>query len=132
MVSGTVLQGLIEKARTGTEGLTRIKVVGVGGGGSNAVNRMIEEDISGIDFIALNTDAQALVRSVAETRLRIGDRLTKGLGAGGDHQLGMLAADESREDIANAVADADMVFVTAGMGGGTGTGGARSQRNSVP
>jgi cell division protein FtsZ len=124
MVSGTVLQGLIEKAHTGIEGLTRIKVVGVGGGGSNAVNRMIEEDIPGIDFIALNTDAQALVRSVAETRLRIGDRLTKGLGAGGDHKLGMLAADESREDIANAVADADMVFVTAGMGGGTGTGAA--------
>ena len=124
MISETVLKGVAEAANAGIDGITRIKVVGVGGGGSNAVNRMIDEDIPGIDFVAVNTDAQALVRSKAETRLRIGDRLTKGLGAGGDHTIGLLAAEESREDIMRAVDEADMVFVTAGMGGGTGTGAA--------
>ncbi len=109
---------------TDADRLTQIKVVGVGGGGTNAVNRMIEEDIPEIDFIAINTDAQALVRSIAKTRLRIGDRLTRGLGAGGDHTLGMLTAEESRDDLARAVDGADMVFITAGMGGGTGTGAA--------
>jgi len=104
--------------------LTQIKVIGVGGGGTNAVNRMIEEDVLESDFIAVNTDAQALVRSVAPTRIRIGDRLTRGLGAGGDHTLGMLAAEESRDEVARAVDGADMVFITAGMGGGTGTGAA--------
>jgi len=124
MISETVLKGVAEAADAGIDGITRIKVVGVGGGGSNAVNRMIDEDIPGIDFVAVNTDAQALVRSKAETRLRIGDRLTKGLGAGGDHTVGLLAAEESRDDIMKAVDEADMVFVTAGMGGGTGTGAA--------
>ena len=102
--------------------LTQVRVVGVGGGGSNAVNRMIKEELPGIDYIAVNTDAQALVQSRASTRLRIGERLTRGLGAGGDHKIGMLAADESREDIAQAIDGADMIFITAGMGGGTGTG----------
>lgn len=124
MISETVLKGVAEAANAGIDGITRIKVVGIGGGGSNAVNRMIDEDIPGIDFVAVNTDAQALVRSKAETRLRIGDRLTKGLGAGGDHTVGLLAAEESRDDIMKTVDEADMVFVTAGMGGGTGTGAA--------
>ncbi|HEY49105.1 MAG TPA: cell division protein FtsZ [Dehalococcoidia bacterium] len=104
------------------DSLTKVRVVGVGGGGSNAVNRMIVEDLPGIEFIAVNTDAQALVRSRAPIRLRIGEKLTRGLGAGGDHTLGMLAADESRDEIARAVEGADMIFITAGMGGGTGTG----------
>ncbi len=106
------------------DNFTQIKLVGVGGGGSNVVNRMIKEDIGGVDFIAVNTDAQALVRSLAPLRLRIGDQLTKGLGVGGDHKVGMLAAEESREEIAEAIQGADMLFVTAGMGGGTGTGAA--------
>ncbi len=108
----------------GASALTQIKVVGVGGGGNNAVNRMIEGDNQSIDFIAVNTDAQALVRSLAKTRLRIGDKLTRGLGVGGNHTLGMLAAEENRDDLARAVEGADIVFVTAGMGGGTGTGAA--------
>jgi cell division protein FtsZ len=124
MVSGTALEGRTEVTDAALDRLTQIKVVGVGGGGTNAVNRMIAEEIPEIDFIAVNTDAQALVRSYAPLRLRIGERLTRGLGAGGDHTLGMLAAEESRDDIARAVAGADMVFITAGMGGGTGTGGA--------
>lgn len=103
---------------------TQIKVIGVGGGGSNAVNRMIKEDICGVEFISMNTDAQALVRSIAPVRLRIGDKLTKGLGVGGDHKKGLLAADESREEISRVVEGADMIFITAGMGGGTGTGAA--------
>ncbi|MBE0480360.1 MAG: cell division protein FtsZ [Dehalococcoidia bacterium] len=104
--------------------LTQIKVIGVGGGGSNAVNRMIEEGLPDIEFISVNTDAQALVRSIAPTRIRIGDRLTRGLGVGGDHKLGMLAADESREEVAKVIHGADLLFITAGMGGGTGTGAA--------
>ena len=111
-------------AETTEDNFTRIKVIGVGGGGSNAVNRMIKDDILGVEFIAVNTDAQALVRSVAPVRIRIGDKLTRGLGVGGNHKLGMLAAEESREEIANAIAGADMLFITAGMGGGTGTGAA--------
>lgn len=109
---------------TAIENLTQVKVFGIGGGGSNAVNRMIEQEIPGVDFIAANTDAQALVRSIAPMRLRIGDKLTKGLGVGGDHKLGMLAAEESRDELANAIQDTDMIFITAGMGGGTGTGAA--------
>lgn len=102
----------------------RIKVVGVGGGGSNAVNRMIAEGLTGVDFIALNTDHQALLHSHAPTRIRIGDKLTRGLGAGGDPEVGQKAAEESADDLYAALKDADMVFVTAGMGGGTGTGAA--------
>ena len=124
MVTGTGLNGRTEGVETAVENLTQIKVVGVGGGGNNAVNRMIEEKIPGIDFVAVNTDAQALVRSVAPTRVRIGDRLTRGLGVGGDHTMGMLAAEESRNELAKAVDGADMIFITAGMGGGTGTGAA--------
>ncbi|HEY8344370.1 MAG TPA: cell division protein FtsZ [Bacillota bacterium] len=101
-----------------------IKVIGVGGGGSNAVNRMIEAGLQGVEFIAINTDGQALLRSNADIRLRIGDQLTKGLGAGANPEIGRQAAEESRDEIVKVLQDADMVFVTAGMGGGTGTGAA--------
>ena len=103
---------------------TQIKVVGVGGGGTNAVNRMIHGGVHSVDFVVINTDAQSLVRSLAPIRLRIGDKLTRGLGVGGDHKMGMLAAEESRDQIVEAVEGADMLFITAGMGGGTGTGAA--------
>ena len=106
------------------EQVAQIKVIGVGGGGSNAVNRMIDSDVKGVEFIAVNTDAQALNRSLAETKLQIGDKLTRGLGAGANPEIGKKAAEESRESIENALKGADMVFVTAGMGGGTGTGAA--------
>lgn len=101
-----------------------IKVIGVGGGGTNAVNRMIEAGLQGVEFIAVNTDGQALLRSNADIRLRIGDQLTKGLGAGANPEIGRQAAEESREEIIKVLQDVDMVFVTAGMGGGTGTGAA--------
>lgn len=106
------------------ESLAKIKVIGVGGGGCNAVNRMIEEDIRGVEFIAVNTDGQALMRSQAATRIRIGDKLTKGLGSGGDPTKGQRSAEESREDLLGLLLGTDMVFITAGMGGGTGTGAA--------
>src|SRR6266542_3380308 len=101
---------------------TIIKIVGLGGGGTNAVNRMIELGLDGVEFIAANTDAQALNMSQAPTRLRLGPNLTRGLGAGGKHEVGEAAALESRRDIEDALRGADMVFLTAGMGGGTGTG----------
>lgn len=101
-----------------------IKVIGVGGGGTNAVNRMIEMGLKGVDFVAVNTDGQALLRSNADQRLRIGDKLTKGLGAGANPEIGRAAAEESRDEIRAAIEGADMVFITAGMGGGTGTGAA--------
>jgi len=101
-----------------------IKVVGVGGGGNNAVNRMIESGIQGVEFISLNTDLQALNVSLAPTKLQIGAKLTRGLGAGGNPEIGMKSAEESRDAIAELLQGADMVFVTAGMGGGTGTGAA--------
>ncbi|RIK56647.1 MAG: cell division protein FtsZ [Chloroflexi bacterium] len=104
------------------ENFAKIKVVGVGGGGQNAVNRMIEEGIQGVEFIAVNTDAQALMLSNAPLRLRIGDKLTKGLGSGGNPEIGQRAAEESREEIKEVLEGADMIFVTAGMGGGTGSG----------
>jgi len=104
------------------ESTALIRVVGVGGGGSNAVNRMIEEGIVGVDFIAVNTDAQALMKSSAPTVIRIGDKLTRGLGAGGDPEIGSRAADESIEALYTSLHGSDMVFITAGMGGGTGTG----------
>ncbi len=107
-----------------TESFAAIKVVGIGGGGSNAVNRMIDEGLSGVEFVAVNTDAQALMLSKAETRIRIGDKLTRGLGAGGRPEVGAKAAEESREDLAQALRGTDMVFITCGMGGGTGTGAA--------
>lgn len=104
--------------------LAVIKVVGVGGGGTNAVNRMIEEGIRGVEFVAVNTDAQALALSDADIKVHIGTDLTKGLGAGADPEVGLQAAEESREEIKAALAGADMVFITAGEGGGTGTGAA--------
>jgi len=105
-----------------SENFARIRVVGVGGGGSNAVNRMIEAGIAGVDFIAVNTDAQALMLSNAPTRVRIGDKLTRGLGVGGNPELGRKAAEESMDELYQVLDGSDMVFITAGMGGGTGTG----------
>ncbi len=104
--------------------LVVIKVIGVGGGGVNAVNRMIDAGLKGVEFIAVNTDAQALLMSDADTKLDIGRQLTRGLGAGADPEVGKAAADEHREEIEEAIKGADMVFVTAGEGGGTGTGAA--------
>ncbi len=106
------------------ENFANIKVIGLGGGGCNAVDRMIQEKIRGVQFISVNTDAQALVRSEASIRIRIGDKITKGLGVGGDANLGRQAAEESREELLETIADGDMVFITAGMGGGTGSGAA--------
>jgi cell division protein FtsZ len=106
----------------GFNGLPPIKVVGVGGGGCNAVNRMIDEEVSGVQFVGINTDAQALARCEAPVRIRIGEKLTKGLGVGGDPDKGLRAAEESRDELLDAVRGSEMVFITAGMGGGTGTG----------
>lgn len=105
-------------------GEAKIKVLGLGGGGSNAINRMIELGVAGVDFIAANTDRQALASSLAPVRLQLGPRITRGLGAGGNPKTGAAAAMESSREIASALAGADMVFITAGMGGGTGTGSA--------
>lgn len=104
--------------------LATIKVIGVGGGGNNAVNRMIEHGVEGVEFIAVNTDAQALNLSKAETKLQIGGKLTRGLGAGANPEIGKKAAEESKEQLEEVLQGADMIFVTAGMGGGTGTGAA--------
>ena len=105
-------------------GFAQIKVVGVGGGGDNAVDRMISAGLTGVQYIAINTDHQALNRSKADKKLQIGEKITKGLGAGANPEVGKKAAEESREDIADQLRGADMVFITAGMGGGTGTGAA--------
>ncbi|NJK66235.1 MAG: cell division protein FtsZ [Microcoleus sp. CSU_2_2] len=102
----------------------KIKVIGVGGGGGNAVNRMIASEVSGVEFWCVNTDSQALVLSNAPKRLQVGQKLTRGLGAGGNPAIGQKAAEESRDEVANALNHADLVFITAGMGGGTGTGAA--------
>lgn len=104
--------------------LARLKVIGVGGGGNNAVDRMIEAQVQGVDFIAVNTEAQILEKSEAETKIQIGEKLTKGLGAGAKPEVGEQAAEESKDEILKVLQGADMVFVTAGMGGGTGTGAA--------
>ncbi len=101
----------------------RIKSIGIGGAGSNAITRMVRESIKGVDFIVMNTDGQALALAEAPTRIQLGEKLTKGLGAGGDHKVGTKAAEESRDIIEDIVQGADMVFIAAGMGGGTGTGG---------
>lgn len=106
------------------DGLPPIMVVGVGGGGCNAVNRMVEARIPGVRFVGINTDAQVLMGCEADDRIRIGERITRGLGVGGDPERGRQAAEESRDEIKEAVKNADMVFITAGMGGGTGTGAA--------
>lgn len=99
-----------------------IRVMGVGGGGNNALNRMIEDGIQGVRFIAVNTDAQALAKSLAEDKLQIGEKITNGLGAGANPEIGQKAAEESREMLLSAIEGADLLFITAGMGGGTGTG----------
>ena len=112
------------KTMNNAESFARIKVVGVGGGGSNAVERMIAEGLHGVEFVAVNTDAQALLNSSAPVRVRIGDKLTRGLGAGGNPENGTKAAEESAEDLYSVLKGSDMVFVTAGIGGGTGTGAA--------
>ena len=109
---------------TEIEQFADIKVVGVGGGGNNALNRMIEEGLDGVEFVAINTDAQALLSSNAGVTIRIGEKITRGLGAGADPAIGKEAAEENREEIGKAIDGADMVFITAGMGGGTGTGAA--------
>jgi cell division protein FtsZ len=104
--------------------VARIKVIGVGGGGCNAVNRMIASDVTGVEFWGINTDAQALSRATAPNRLQVGEKLTRGLGAGGNPSIGQKAAEESRDEIANALENTDLAFITAGMGGGTGSGAA--------
>ncbi|MEA3442058.1 MAG: cell division protein FtsZ [Chloroflexota bacterium] len=106
-----------------TPGVAKIKAIGIGGGGCNAITRMVREGIKGVDFIAMNTDGQALSLAEASTRIQLGEKLTRGLGAGGDHKIGAKAAEESRQEIDDLVEGSDMVFITAGMGGGTGTGG---------
>src|SRR3954452_8460294 len=110
--------------RSDSENFALIRVIGVGGGGSNAVNRMIRAELMGVEFIAVNTDAQALLQSDAPHKIRVGDKITRGLGAGGDPTIGQRAAEEDAEKIYEALKDSDMVFITAGMGGGTGSGGA--------
>jgi cell division protein FtsZ len=110
--------------RSDAEHFALIKVIGVGGGGSNAVNRMIRAEMMGVEFIAVNTDAQALLQSDAPHKIRIGDKITRGLGAGADPAIGQRAAEEDSEKIYEALKDADMIFITAGMGGGTGSGAA--------
>jgi len=107
-----------------SDNFARIKVIGVGGGGNNAVNRMVEAQLKGVEFIAINTDKQALYTSKAEYKIQIGDKLTRGLGAGANPESGKKAAEESKEEIIHLLEGSDMVFVTAGMGGGTGTGAA--------
>ena len=106
------------------QNVTNIKVIGVGGGGGNAVNRMVEAGLNGVEFVAMNTDQQALVNSKATQKVQLGSKLTKGRGAGADPEVGQSAAEESKDEIANALKGAQMVFITAGMGGGTGTGAA--------
>jgi cell division protein FtsZ len=110
--------------RSDSENFALIRVIGVGGGGSNAVNRMIRAEMMGVEFIACNTDAQALLQSDAPHKIRIGDKVTRGLGAGGDASIGQRSAEEDSEKVATALADSDMVFITAGLGGGTGSGAA--------
>ena len=112
------------KTMNNAESFARIKVVGVGGGGCNAVGRMIQEGLQGVEFVAVNTDAQALMQSDAQIRVRIGDKLTRGLGAGGNPENGRKAAEESAQELYEVLKGTDMIFVTAGIGGGTGTGAA--------
>ncbi len=119
----TIIPGGWEAAVNGDgDGAARIVVVGVGGGGTNAINRMIQAGVHGVEFVSVNTDAQALARSDARNRIRIGEKLTRGLGAGSNPQLGQRAAEESQELLYDVLRGADMVFIAAGMGGGTGTG----------
>ena len=108
----------------GTDDTATIKVIGVGGAGNNAVNRMVDSGIEGVEFVTVNTDRQALLLSKAGTKIQIGEKITRGLGAGANPDIGAQAAEESKAEISEAIKGADMVFVTAGMGGGTGTGAA--------
>ena len=112
------------KAETGPENVVTIKVVGVGGAGNNVVNRMVKDGTQGVEFIAVNTDKQALSVSNADQKIQIGEKITRGQGAGSDPEIGRRAAEESRNAITAALEGTDMVFITAGMGGGTGTGAA--------
>jgi len=112
----------MEQIKTDVESFARIRVVGVGGSGGNAVNHMMTEKVKGVEFIAINTDAQDLHNSLAKRKIHVGKNLTRGLGAGGNPDMGRRAAEETREEIANAIKGSDMVFITCGMGGGTGTG----------
>ena len=112
------------KAEVGPENVVTIKVVGVGGAGNNVVNRMVKSGTQGVEFISVNTDKQALAVSNADQKIQIGEKLTHGQGAGSDPEVGKRSAEESRNNIAKSLEDSDMVFITAGMGGGTGTGGA--------
>ena len=106
------------------EQFTNIKVIGIGGGGNNAINRMIDSGLQGVEFISVNTDAQALYLSKADKKIQIGEKLTKGLGAGANPDIGKKAAEESKHEVEESLKGADMIFITAGMGGGTGTGAA--------
>lgn len=114
----------MEQVKSTVESFARIRVVGVGGSGENALNHMIATKVQGVEFIAVNSDAQSLHHSLAKKKIHIGKNLTRGLGAGGNPDTGRRAADETREEIANAIKGSDMIFITCGMGGGTGTGGA--------
>ena len=114
------------------QNVTNIKVIGVGGGGGNAVNRMVESGLSGVEFVAMNTDQQALLNSKATQKVQLGAKLTKGRGAGADPEVGQRAAEESKDEISNALKGAQMVFITAGMGGGTGTGAAPVVAETAP
>lgn len=113
-----------EPVANNLSGVAKIKVIGVGGAGNNAVNRLIESGLKSAEYIVVNTDNQALARSKATNRIQIGIKLTKGLGAGADPSVGKAAAEESKDTIQNALKDTDLLFITAGMGGGTGTGAA--------
>jgi cell division protein FtsZ len=112
----------MEQIKTDVESFARIRVIGVGGSGGNAVNHMVSEKVKGVEFIAINTDAQDLHHSQAKRKIHVGKNLTRGLGAGGNPDMGRRAAEETREEIANAIKGSDMIFITCGMGGGTGTG----------
>ena len=114
----------MEQIKSDVESFARIRVVGVGGSGNNAVNYMVNSKVKGVEFIAINSDAQDLHHSLAKRKIHIGKNLTRGLGAGGNPDMGRRAAEETREEIANAIKGSDMIFVTGGMGGGTGTGSA--------
>ncbi len=115
---------MIFELEEGAAQTARMKVVGVGGGGGNAVNRMIEDQLGGVEFISVNTDSQALAMSKSDVKIQIGRKLTRGLGAGARPEIGRQAIEENRDEVLHAVQGADMVFVTCGMGGGTGTGAA--------
>ena len=114
----------MEQIKSDVESFARIRVVGVGGSGKNAVNHMVNSKVKGVEFIAINSDAQDLHHSLAKKKIHIGKNLTRGLGAGGNPDMGRRAAEETREEIANAIKGSDMIFITGGMGGGTGTGSA--------